>query len=96
MGFQHLNKTAQNLRDKLVHVEKTTKATLRRITDEIRRQQQESQDKTRSHFTSGFSSDAVIVWFRHRPKFDAVVQEASTKKTQWKTRKPKSSGISPG
>ena len=52
MGYQHLNKTAQNLRDKLAHVEETTKATSTRITDEIRQQQQESQTCNRPNSTS--------------------------------------------
>ena len=53
MGYQHLNKTAQNLRDKLAHVEKTTMAISTRITDEIRQQQQESQTCNRPNSTSG-------------------------------------------
>ena len=38
MGYQHLNRTAQNLRDKLAHIEKTTKATASQINEEIQQQ----------------------------------------------------------
>ena len=49
MGYQHLNRTAQNLRDKSAHIEKTTKATASQITKEIQQQRnRRNQQQDRS------------------------------------------------
>ena len=49
MGYQHLNRTAQNLRDKLAHIEKTTKATASQTTKEIQQQRnRRNQQQDRS------------------------------------------------
>ena len=40
MGYEHLKRTAQNLRDKLAHIEKTTRVSSTHILEEIVQQQQ--------------------------------------------------------
>lgn len=50
-GYEHLKKTAQNLKDKLRHIEQTTKTTTTQITDEIRQQQQRLQASNSSTTT---------------------------------------------
>lgn len=48
MGYEYLGKTAQNLRDKIVHMDKSTKTTSLRIANEISNQIEQREDQSSS------------------------------------------------
>ena len=54
MGYQHLKHTAQNLRDKLAHIKRSTKVTASQITEEIQLQQNHQLGKNTENEESIF------------------------------------------
>lgn len=47
-GYEYLGKTAQNLRDKIAHMDKSTKTTSSRIANEISNQIEQREDQSSS------------------------------------------------
>ena len=48
MGYEYLGKTAQNLRDKIAHIDKSTKTSSSRIANEISNQREQREDQSSS------------------------------------------------
>ena len=48
MGYEYLGKTAQNLRDKVAHIDKATKTTSLRIANEINKRIEQREDQSSS------------------------------------------------
>ena len=55
MGYEYLGKTAQNLRDKIAHIDKSTKTTSSRIGNEISNQREQREDQSSSTPRTGGS-----------------------------------------
>lgn len=48
MGYEYVGKTAQNLRDKIAHIDKSTKTTSLRIANDISNQIEQREDQSSS------------------------------------------------
>ena len=68
MGYEHLKKSAQNLRDKLSHIEKKTKATSSQILEEIRQQQRsQAREQPQEQTTNQESQRLPTRYANHLP-----------------------------